>query len=142
MTDGSTPATAVESLAPAASSCSRVPIATDDRSAEAPSLIPEELPAVTEPPSRNAGRASPAFHGCVGAGMLVARDYDGLALRLRDLDRHDLVVEAALFDWPRLHASGFERERVLLFPRTPPLCDVLAGLPIENGSSISASLGS
>ena len=64
--------------------------------ADAPSEICDELPAVIEPPSANAGaQAREALDGRVGADALVLRHDDRVALALRDLDRHDLGVEDA-----------------------------------------------
>ena len=57
MTAGSTPATAVETMR-ASGRRPRLPavFASASSTAEAPSLMPELFPAVTVPPSRNAGR--------------------------------------------------------------------------------------
>ena len=71
MTAGSTPATAVDTTRAIGLSPSvRARSASTSRTADAPSLIPELLPAVTEPPSvRNAGRSfASASRSCRRAG--------------------------------------------------------------------------
>ena len=62
MTRGSTPATALPTNAPSGSTpSSRARSSLAITSAAAPSLIPLELPAVTVPPSRNAGLSAASF---------------------------------------------------------------------------------
>ena len=71
--------------------------------AEAPSEICDELPAVIEPPSAKAGaQAREGLDGRLGPDALVLRHDDRVALALRDLDRHDLGVEHAV----RLRRGG------------------------------------
>ena len=63
--------------------------------AAAPSEICEALPAVTVPSGVNAGRsfASSSTVG-VAADPLVSLEDHGIALALRNLDRHDLAGQA------------------------------------------------
>ena len=64
--------------------------------AHAPSEICDAEPAVIVPSCENAGRSLPErLDGGVRADALVLADDDRVALALRDLDRDDLVVEAA-----------------------------------------------
>ena len=77
--------------------------------AEAPSVICDELPAVTRPVSGNEGRLEFAerFQGRIGADALVGRDE--LPVGAHDLD--DLVLEAAFSGGPggtlvRLRGEG------------------------------------
>ena len=65
----------------------------------------------------------------VGTRVLVAVDDDGLALPLRDRDRHDLVGEPAGLDGRDGALLALEREGVLALARdAPALGDVLGGL--------------
>ena len=132
MTAGSTPATAVETtrasgLRPSA----RARSASTSSTAEAPSLIPELLPAVTDPPSgRNAGRSRASASRLVSARGCSSRSMtSGSPFRLRDRDRHDLVVEPAGLDGRDGPLLALEGERVLALARdAPALGDVLRGL--------------
>ena len=68
MIAGSTPATAVDTTrASGLSPSSRARPASTTSVAAAPSLMPEELPAVTLPPSRKAGRSLPSASSEVSA---------------------------------------------------------------------------
>ena len=64
--------------------------------AEAPSEICDELPAVIDPPSANAGRRpAEGLDRRIGPDPLVLRQDERGALALRDLDGNDLGVEDA-----------------------------------------------
>ena len=82
------------------------------------------------PPSRNAGRSRASASAVVSARGCSSRiDDDGVALLLRDRDRHDLVVEPAGLDRRDRLLLGLEGERVLaLAVDRPALGDVLGGL--------------
>ena len=68
------------------------------RSAAAPSLTPEALPAVTvQLGAVDAFELRQLLDGRAGARMLVGVDDDRVALLLRDRHRHDLLGEAAGF---------------------------------------------
>ena len=132
MTAGSTPATAVETTrAIGCRPSSRARPASTSSTADAPSLIPELLPAVTEPPSRlNAGRSLPSAsidvsaRGCssrstsVDLALPSARPRPGRSGREpAGVDRRDGAPMA------------LEREGVLpLASDAPALGDVLRGL--------------
>ena len=133
MTAGSTPATAVDTTrAIGRSPSARARSASTSSTADAPSLMPELLPAVTEPPSvRNAGRSFASAsrlvsaRGCSSRATTTGR----LALAPGHLDRDDLVVEPAGLDGRDGALLALERERVLaLAADAPPLGDVLRGL--------------
>ena len=83
--------------------------------AQAPSEICDAEPAVIVPSLENAGRSlAERLGGGVAADALVLGDHDRVAPALRDLDRHDLVVEDAVLPGlggPLVGAGG---ERVLL----------------------------
>ena len=132
MTAGSTPATAVESTrAIGRSPSARARSASTTSTAEAPSLMPDEFPAVTEPPSgRNAGRSFASASRLVSARGCSSRATDDrVAAPLRDLDRHDLPVEPAGLDRRDRALLALEREGVLaLAAHAPALGDVLRGL--------------
>ena len=83
--------------------------------AAAPSEICEAEPAVMVPSLENAGRSLASDSTVVSPRMPSScGDHDRLALALRDLDRHDLVVEDAVL--PGLGGALVRagRERVLL----------------------------
>ena len=93
--------------------------------------MPELLPAVTAATLAGEGRLEPGqrLGRGVGAGVLVAVDDDRLALASGDLDRHELVVEAAGLDGRDGALLALERERVLaLAADAPALGHVLGGL--------------
>ena len=132
MTAGSTPATAVATTrASGRSPSSRARSASTSRTAEAPSLMPELLPAVTVPPSAGtpaaasrAPRAVESARGCSSRSTTT-----GSPFRCGTLDRHDLVVEPAGLDGRDGPLLALERERVLALARdAPALGDVLGGL--------------
>ena len=88
ITRGSTPATALPTKAPSGSmpsACARSSLAIT--SAAAPSLIPLEFPAVTVPPSRNAGFSAASFSAFVSGR--------GCSSRVTSPIGDELVVEAA-----------------------------------------------
>ena len=94
-------------------------------------MIPELLPAVTDPPSgRKAGRSLASASRLVSARGCSSRSMiERVALPLRDRDRHDLVGEAAGLDGRDGALLALERERVLVLARdAPALGDVLRGL--------------
>ncbi len=104
--------------------------------ADAPSVICEELPAVTLPSALNAGfklasvstvvpsrMPSSLFHDLVELHDLVLLAVPELALQ-----RDDLVVEAAFHRGPPRHAAATGTERVEVFARQAPLVgDELSG---------------
>ncbi len=96
---GSTPAVAYDRMR--ASGCTPSAFArsaVETTTAAAPSLMPEALPAVTDPSLANAGFSAASFSAVLsGARMLVGVD-DDRALLLLHFDRHDLRLEAALGD--------------------------------------------
>ena len=89
--------------------------ASTSSTADAPSLMPELLPAVTDPPSRlNAGLSFASASADVSARGCSSRvDGRGLALPPGDLDGDDLVVEAAGLDRRDGATLALEREGVL-----------------------------
>jgi hypothetical protein len=130
MTAGSTPATAVATIrAIGRNPRARARSASTTSAAEAPSLMPLELPAVTVPPSRKAGRRRASASGGLGPGCSSAIHDDRLALALRDRDRHELVAIATLGDRRGGVALAGQGEGVLLLAAdAQPLGHVLAGL--------------
>ena len=83
--------------------------------AAAPSEICEEEPAVMVPSLANAGRSWPRVSAVVSARMPSSSlNCDRVALALRDLDRHDLVVEQAVLPGRGGALVGPGGERVLL----------------------------
>ena len=132
MIAGSTPATAVETTrASGFRPSSRARSASTSSTADAPSLMPGALPAVTVPPSRNAGRSFASASADVSARGCSSRvDDDRVALLLGHRDRDDLVVEPAGLD-RRDRPSAATRARTRPgAPRStvPALGDVLGGL--------------
>ena len=93
-------------------------------------MIPDEFPAVTVPPSRNAGFMRPSASSDVSARGCSSRPTTtGSPLSLRNGDRHDLVVEAAAFDRRDRPLVRPEREAVLeVTPNLPTLGDVFGRL--------------
>ena len=132
ITAGSTPATAVATTrASGFRPSSRARSASTSSTADAPSLMPELFPAVTEPPSRlNAGFSLARASAEVSARGCSSRlDGRGLALPTGDLDGDDLVVEPAGLDRGDRALLALERERVLaLAVDAVALRDVLGGL--------------
>ena len=110
--------------------------ASTRRTADAPSLMPELLPAVTVPPSGlKAGlQARQRLDRGVGARVLVAIDDERLALPLRHRDRDELVGEAAGLDGGDGAPLALERERVLALAGTPQRSATFSAVsPIEYG---------
>ena len=122
ITRGSTPATALATNAPSGSTpSSRAFSSLATTSAAAPSLIPLALPAVTVPPSRNAGFSAASFSALVSGR--------GCSSRTTLADRDELVVEPPGLARRRPAPLRLERERVLVLARdVPALGDVLARL--------------
>jgi hypothetical protein len=90
------------------------------KSAAAPSLMPEELPAVTVPPGLNAGLSRARSASVVFVGAQFGH-------------REQFVGERAARDGGRRFALRVERERVLLFARDAVLLgDVLRGFAHRN----------
>ncbi len=126
MTSGCTPATAVDDdprHRRAGPGRARAPASTRS-SAEAPSLIPELLPAVTDPPGpeRRPERGERLGRG-VRARMLVAVHDGHGALAARHRDRHQLAREPPALDGRAAHAAGSRartRPGARARPRTGP----------------------
>ena len=110
--------------------CARAAASEATISAQAPSLIPEALPAVTVPPSRNGvGSAASLLERRLGARMLVPLDHAQLAALPRHRDRNDLDREAPGLDRGCRPLLRAEREGVLIGAPDPVLgSDVLGGL--------------
>ena len=77
--------------------------------AAAPSFRPDELPAVTEPPSRNAGLSEASFSADVSGR--------GCSSRVDVADRHELVVEPSGVGGRSPALLRAQRERVLVLAR-------------------------
>ena len=122
ITRGSTPATALPTNVPSGSTPSSRAFSSDaTTSAAAPSLSPDELPAVTVPPGRNAGFSVASFSALVSGR--------GCSSRATPSDRDELVVEPARLRSRRPATLRLERELVLILARdAPALGHVLAGL--------------
>ncbi len=95
--------------------------------AAAPSLICDELPAVTTPSGLNAGFRLASFSSdesglmpSFGPDALVAREERG-AFLARDLHRDDLLLEAPLVGGTRSAQVRLEREAVVVLSRDVPL---------------------
>ena len=131
MIRGATPAVAAATTrARGVSPCRRAASSEATMSAQAPSLTPEALPAVTVPSARNGvGERRELLERRLGARMLVALHHQWRALALRDLDRHQLGGEEAARVRRRGALLAAQRERVLIGARDAELRgDVLAGL--------------
>ena len=100
--------------------------------ADAPSFTPGALPAVTVPSFLNAGFSarSTSMRGVLARRFVHGEQLRRRALLLRrQLDRHDLVLEAALLDRSDRLAMRVDGVLVLLFARDAVLLgDVLAGV--------------
>ena len=129
---GSTPATALATIrAIGRSPSSRARDSLMTSTAAAPSLMPELLPAVTEPEASrlNAGLSvGERLQGRVRPRMLVGREGARLAA-LGDLDRNDLIGEATGVAGRLPALLGGQREGVLVLAADAALLDdVLGGL--------------
>ena len=131
MIAGSTPATAVEmTRASGLRPSSRARDASTSSTADAPSLIPELLPAVTVPPSRNAGRsfasasADVSARGCSSRETTIGSPFRwGTVIGTIWPSNRPASIAATAFCWDA-SANASWRSRVDL----PALGDVLGGL--------------
>ena len=87
-------------------------------SAAAPSLMPDALPAVTEPSLTNAGRSAASVSAVVPArGYSSFVDLQRRSFALRHVYRHDLPIEDARVDRVRRSPLALGCERVLVGAR-------------------------
>jgi hypothetical protein len=90
--------------------------------AQAPSLTPEALPAVTLPPSRNGvPERGQLLQGGVATRVLVVLDHFGRAFALGDLDRHDFRARRPLA-WAAAALCWLRRAKASWSAREMPNC--------------------